>query len=520
MNRLRSILWVPVRSIILVIISPLVTVGYWAVVLFIGLPSQLIRKLVSFFAHQLDGDLEKLVTNKGVLIGRDFSEWDTKPSHSIVVVLKAKGKCDPELLKHHVLRTNVRKWDVKKERLEYPELQQYCTLRLGYLFFKWDRKFDISNHVKLYKSREIHEGTVVTDERVQEIWEKVTRRAYKPKTSPWEILIIQNYDPNGKIKNIEELEKLPEDERHSVFILRMHHSLFDGFSIYRLLLSLTDQGLSLWEKETTRAVSKHFKLFLNAKALLCGPTSLTKVGLHGLDFYHGLHHGHGRLTGKYSIATSVLDINVIKNASKLHKVSFHAILIGAISGGMRKYLLKNGLSIPLQPIRLGMPIPQPNHTKKLRNEWLPAMIHLPVEKKTAKQRAVAVNERLDKLKTGSLLPFLTQAMTLIGGFPVEVVRLLSKKSGVTILYSEMRGPNDITMTAFNKKLVLKEVMYSYGLGTDDLGVGFSSASYDGKITLILTLDRGIFNTKEKADDFMQCIVSDIEELQFGDSTKL
>ncbi|ODM90536.1 hypothetical protein Ocin01_16144 [Orchesella cincta] len=478
------------------------------------------RKFVSFLAHQLESDLEKLVTTKGVLIGRDFADWYTKPSHSIVVIMKLKGKLDLELLKQHVLRTNVRKWNVKKERLEYPELQQYCTLRFGYLFFKWDRKFGISNHVKLYKSREIHEGTVVTDEKIHEIWEKVARRAFKPKVSPWECLLIQNYDPEGKIHSVEELERLPEEERHSVVVMRVHHSIFDGFSIYRLLLSLSDQGLPLWEKETARKVPKYFNLLLNLKALFCGPTSLTKTFLGGIDVLHGLHYGHGRLTGKYTIVTTPLTIKVVKNASKLHKVSFHAVLIGAISGGIRKYLLKNGLSIPLQPMRVGIPIPQPNHTSKLRNEWLSAMVNLPVEKKTAKQRVVAADERLNKLKTGSLTPFLTQAMSLIGGLPVQVVRHLSRKSGVSVMYSEMRGPKDVKMTLFNKRVALREVMYSFGLGTDDLGVGFSSVSYDGKIHLILTLDKGIFNTKEKSDQFMQCILSEIEELQFGDSTNL
>jgi len=37
------------------------------------------------------------------------------------------------------------------------------------------------------------------------------------------------------------------------------------------------------------------------------------------------------------------------------------------------------------------------------------------------------------------------------------------------IYSEMRGPKNVKMTLFNKRLTLREVIYFCGLGTDDLG---------------------------------------------------
>ncbi|CAL8104220.1 unnamed protein product [Orchesella dallaii] len=506
MSCLYSVIWLPLRFILLLLFSPIMTVVYWALVIVVGVPSQLFRKLVSFFARQLDGDLGNLVESTGGLLGRDFADLAISPSQTITVILKIKGKCDIQTLRNHILHTWVCKREGANGPLEYPELRQYITSRLGYLIFKWDREFDIANHVNLYDSG----MTVVNDEKLQDIWENVSKRPFKSKRSPWEFFLIPNYyesQTQGKI-----FEKIPEEERHCVWILRLHHSMCDGFSIYRLLISLTDQGLPLWGRETACEVQKNFKFLMNFKALLSGPTSLAKVFLQGFDYLHDLHYSHNRLLRKYSIVTSSLDVQLVKNASKLHNISFHAVLIGALSGGIRKYLLENNLSIPHQPIRLGMPISHPNHTTKLRNEWLSAMINLPVRKKTAKLRVLAMKEILKELKRSSLIPVLTQSMAFISGFPFPAVRFLTKKSGTSVMYSEMRAPN-VPLTFFEKRMTLTDLMYSFGLGTEDLGIGFNSISYNGKIKLILTLDQGIFNTKEKGELLMSYILSDLEDLQ-------
>ncbi|CAL8104197.1 unnamed protein product [Orchesella dallaii] len=92
--------------------------------------------------HQRDVDLGNLVTPRSTIMGRDFANWNTNHSQSFTVILKIKGKCDIQTLQQHILRTWVHKRNRETNDLwEYPELQQYCVLRLGYLFSKWGRKF-------------------------------------------------------------------------------------------------------------------------------------------------------------------------------------------------------------------------------------------------------------------------------------------------------------------------------------------------------------------------------------------
>lgn len=53
-----------------------------------------------------------------------------------------------------------------------------------------------------------------------------------------------------------------------------------------------------------------------------------------------------------------------------------------------------------------------------------------------------------------------------------------------------------------------------------IGVGFNSISYNGKIHLIITLDHCVAKSLEKAEQLLQLMEKEFEELQYGDSTNL
>ncbi len=169
---------------------------------------------------------------------------------------------------------------------------------------------------------------------------------------------------------------------------------------------------------------------------------------------------------------TTLDLETVKIISRANLgVSIHSVLIAALSGGIRNFLLANGHPIPLSPIRLGIPFPKPGHSLKLRNEFLITMIELPVEKKSPRQRLFACEKRLNSLKSESVMPFLVQLFKFMGSMPSQLVRLLSLKSSFTVMYSEIKGPS-IPLTILDGKHDLSELIYSFGLGTDDLGMQF------------------------------------------------
>lgn len=469
-------LYFPLRILIVIFLSPILTLVYWLLFFPLILPSHLFRYLLSIIVRSLDPDVCKIVDRFSHIPSRDFADWTTKPSHSITMIFKLSNTLTLEEARQLALDKIVNKRTrVNNCQLEYPELQQYWTKRLGFLFFKWDRNFKIENHVNLYSSLGkkdqftdilgYPEMDIVNENKLMRIWEYMMSKPYAKKQSPWEWFLIPDY------QQMEEKGGTLSEEKQCVCIFRVHHGLCDGASIYKLLLALTDNGEQNLAKDIIafQKAPKGMDLLLNLKGFFCGPTAITNRLSKGLDFYNPLHPPLGKKTGKLHIVKTSLDLETVKNIRHAHlDVSIHSVLIAALTGAIRNFLLANGYSIPLSPIRLGMPIPKPGHSLKLRNEYLISMIDLPVEKKSPRQRLFACEKRLNSLKSESVMPFLVQMFKLFGGLPSKLVRLISLKSSFTVLYSEIKGPGN-KLTVLDGKHDLVELIYSFGLGTDDLG---------------------------------------------------
>lgn len=462
-------LYSPIRLLIVIIVSPILTILYCGVFTPILIQLHLFRKLLSLVARLMDPDLSKIVNAYGHITSRDFEEWSTKPSHFITTVFKFKGNVTLEESRQLILQKWVLKTlDENPSQLEYPELQQYCTKRLGYLFYKWDREFDISKHVKLYSDKLLlpnPETDVVNETKLMRIWESLIVAPISDKKSPWEFFLVPNYEPpKGTTQS-------SNDDHYSLGFLRMHHGVCDGASQYKCLLMLTDNG---WGNTKTDIAAfqdapKCMNFLLNLQAFFLGPTAMVNKFSKGFDYYNPLHIPVGKLTGKCHMAKTSFDVDTIKNITRVHlDVSFHSVLIAALTGGIRNFLLGNGHSIPLFPIRVGIPIPKPGHSIKLRNEYLVSVIELPVHKKSPKERLFACEKMLYGVKNDSFVPHMEQCWKLMGALPSEMVRFFTLKSAVSCVYSEIRGPT-IPLTIQEGKYELMDLMYSFGLGTDNLG---------------------------------------------------
>ncbi len=190
-------------------------------------------------------------------------------------------------------------------QLEYPELQQYYTKRLGFLFYKWNRDFHIENHVNLYSSKDLlpfPETDIVNDNKLMRIWESMMTRPYARKQSPWEWLLIPNYVSYHDIGEKHEIIGNSEKEQQSIWIIRVHHGLCDGASIYKLLLALTDNGSKNLSKDIIafQEAPKCMDLLFNLTGFFCGPTSIIKRLSKGLDIYNPLHPPLGKKNWKTS----------------------------------------------------------------------------------------------------------------------------------------------------------------------------------------------------------------------------
>lgn len=461
-----SCLYFPLKWIIILIACPIVTLGYWMLSP-LAFPLYVFRKILFFILHLFNPDLAKPVNCLGQLICRDYHDWLHSPSQTVTSIYKMKGSLTIQEARQLFLTKWVHRLDLNHQTLEYPELQQYFAYYMGQLIFQWDRSFDIANHVILYSNKEFlpnPETDMVDEATLLKIWENVTQKPFSERQSPWNVYLIPNYTSGVKTEK--------NEGNQFVVILRTHHGLCDGISIYRLFLALTDDGLVNLEKDIAafrKVPYACMPLMFHLKAFFFGPASLVRKFADGSDICNPLHPPLRKKTGQVHILKSTIDVEVIKMITRVHlNVSFQSVLLAALAGGVRNYLLGNGHKIPLSPIRVGFPVPQPGHSLKLRNEFLVQVMDLPVHKKTAKQRLFAIEKKLCKMPSDAFMPFMTQMAKILGLFPPKVGRALTEKASITVLYSEIKGPSKPLSVSQGKYEIL-EVAFSIGLGTNDLG---------------------------------------------------
>jgi hypothetical protein len=69
-----------------------------------------------------------------------------------------------------------------------------------------------------------------------------------------------------------------------------------------------------------------------------------------------------------SAAGVTLPASIVKEIREKHNVTFTAVLMAAVAGGVRNYMLAHGIKIP-KKMHVTQPLPWPGHPDKLRNFW-------------------------------------------------------------------------------------------------------------------------------------------------------
>jgi len=104
--------------------------------------------------------------------------------------------------------------------LKYPELQQIGASFAGYSFWKWDKYFDINNHVHLG-----YEGcTSLTLDTLNQITSQQMHQPYIG--SPWEVFLF----PDFKFRSTD-----IDSEPRSAVVVRFNHALIDGYSLVEIM---------------------------------------------------------------------------------------------------------------------------------------------------------------------------------------------------------------------------------------------------------------------------------------------
>ncbi len=415
----------------------------------------------------------------------------------------------------------------EKRLLRYDRFRQrvvWPTSQLGRPFWDNDPNFDIRNHIirvalptprdKATLQRMISDLSIIPMDKDKPLWQ---------------VHIIENYGEG------------------CVLFFRIHHAIADGIALIRLLLSMTDlepnrsylsvhdtdEDESIRQSERRSIVVDSLNLFLRAAVntsakttrivydefmkTMAYPSHLTKlaklygeIGLESTTVLTKLalmpSDSKTSLKGKLGVQKSVcwsstIPVASVKDIGGYFRCTINDVLMAAVSGALRKYLLERGDDLDDAEVRVAIPVnvrPE-SPDVELGNQFSLVILALPVNLDDPVRRLRETRKRMRTLKE-SAEAFVGFQMMKVMGLPLKAVT----KKGVKFFASKFTGilsnvPGPRQPLYFTDKMI-KSMMF-WVPRSGDVAIGISIISYAGSVTLGIATDTRVAPDPEKITEY-------------------
>ncbi|CAL8085115.1 unnamed protein product [Orchesella dallaii] len=391
----------------------------------------------------------------------------------------------------------------------YSRLKQYVEPFMGFMFWKRDTEFNLKNHLKSHTLENNDENQMDVDQKVCQFLEKLLNKQFKPKTSPWEFYIINNY------KN-EQLKNQCAKEEMTLLIFRIHHSLADGFSIlYTVIEDLFETPLPKIAPATPK-LSATQKIMFAFSTLFRIPQDYAKfVGLPlypRTPLYTPDERRECELLYERNVSIPLQRVKDIKN--KLG-VSFTGVLLTTVSAAIAKTLFqlqkkKGGNIESFDKTPFGFPLPAPRTSKKLENSATAAILELPTKLElNSMERLQEVERLLVRAKTTTFPLIVPVIVKTVGYLFPFMTKYLTKNRFIPAGFSSFPGPQ-IDIYVRGKKILMMDGLGGIHNGT--MGVGFLILSFGSVIRIGAMAVDGTINRKE-LKELLRYIREELDSLE-------
>ena len=326
----------------------------------------------------------------------------------------------------------------------------------------------------------------------------------------WEYHFIENYG-----------------EGDSALFCRLHHGIGDGIALIRVLLSLADDSDEApWRMAASRSARSRGPLAglmrrarstaKNARwaadeglEMIRTPekiVDLTKLGMDGIVSLTRLVLRtpdpktvfKGRLgVPKKAAWSKPISLADVKAVGKATGGTVNDVLLSAMAGGLRRYLVNRSGDVEGLNIRAAVPVNlRPLEGPiELGNKFGLVFLSLPVGIEDSVDRLYELKRRMDELK-GSTEPAVAFGiLTAMGMTPSEIeniiVNIFEKKA--TAVMTNVPGPREPIYLA---GMQVKRLMF-WVPQSGRLGMGISILSYAGEVLLGVATDAGLVPDPEK-----------------------
>jgi len=313
-----------------------------------------------------------------------------------------------------------------------------------------------------------------------------------------------------------------------VIIVRIHHCIADGIALVQVFLSLTDptregrpsaREPDVW-KSRRASEAKVFrrlldpardgldfaaylgqKLIEEGSKILQNPAVASSYAAEASEIVRELAHSltladdpvtrfKGRLGTRKQVAwAEPLPLDEVKAVSKAFGCTVNDVLIAAVTGAFRQYMISVGDDPEdLPDIRATVPVNlRPlEHAQELGNHFGLVFLSLPLSINNPLERLYAVSDRMNELKSSKQAAVTLGFLAALGIGPSAVQKpvldMLSQKA--TAVLTNVPGPQKPLYLAGSR---MKELMF-WVPQNGSVGLGISILSYNGQVFFGLISD--------------------------------
>ena len=326
----------------------------------------------------------------------------------------------------------------------------------------------------------------------------------------WQLYIVENYGAGCAI------------------VCRVHHSLADGLALVEVLLGLTDTAPDApWPKppapstarrsfvdallkpvatalsavtavrhaarttlhEGVEILTQRERARAAANAAVDGGRALAKLLLIPPDHRTVFKGSCGVL--KRAVWSDPMALTDIKAIGQVLDGTINDVLLAALTGALRRYLIGRGESTQGVNIRVMVPVNlrQPGRLTQLGNRFGLIILSLPVGVEDPQKRTFILKQRMDAIKSTPEAVVAFGILSTIGMTPAQVEDLIvaifaAKVSGVV---TNVPGPRQQLYLAGNPLRTFMCWVPTPG----SLSLGISILSYNGEVRLGIATDAGL-----------------------------
>ena len=420
-----------------------------------------------------------------------------RPSNLMMIVgiTTYETPVDIERLKQTIQDRVISRYDRFRQRVHQDALGAW---------WEDDPEFDLDNHI-VRRALPAPAGKA----ELQALASEMATEPLNPKRPMWRFDLIEDYQGG------------------SALLSRIHHCIADGIALVGVMLSMTDLSAAPSAAEvapakprksrrvpqdpihavldpvvhaTQNAFGMTGKLWHGSTELVSDPDKMAEIGKHGAGFAAELGKllvmppdSPTRFKGKTGTVKQVawcdpIPLEEVKAFGKALDCSINDVLLTAVAGALRRYLVQKGDAVDGVEVRAMVPVNmRAAGDLTLGNRFGMVTLALPVFEGNPIARLFELRRRMHEMK-GSYQPPLTMVLLGVSGLAPKFIQerfldMLANKASAVM--TNVPGPRQ---PLFQCGAKVTQIMF-WVPQSGDIGMGVSILSYNGMVQFGMITDR-------------------------------